>query len=123
MIRLYWHIHHLKLVEYYYGFIKGRRKYIKENKPKDEKALRLRLLKRVKGKLSKRLLKHIEVWGINYLNSKDLLELEKLHLRECKNCTWDGETIFSFKDNRDDYLKKLKRRIKISNSLKRRNKK
>ncbi|MCP4898866.1 MAG: hypothetical protein GY906_17990 [bacterium] len=51
MSKPYWHIHHKTLLEWNTEPIKNRREYIKEYKPKHERALRLRLLKPVKGKL------------------------------------------------------------------------
>ncbi len=47
---MFWHVHHDQLLEYCYGY--GERvRYIKKNKPKDERELRLRLFQLVKGKL------------------------------------------------------------------------
>ena len=48
-----WHVHHDKLIDPLTHPISVRRKYIKENKPKEEIPLRLKLLKVVKGKLPK----------------------------------------------------------------------
>ena len=77
----YWHIHHEKLLELLIEPLKNRIKYIKEVKSKEEKPkkikLRLKLLKRVKGKLPKK-------WA----------DVEKLHKKEC-GCAWDGKTIFT----------------------------
>jgi hypothetical protein len=47
----YWHIHHGTLLEWNTEPIKNRIEYIKNEKPKHERALRLNLLKPVKGKL------------------------------------------------------------------------
>ena len=47
----YWHIHHGCLVEFATEPIENRIKYIREDKPKSEIALRLKLLKPVQGKL------------------------------------------------------------------------
>ena len=55
MTKFYWHIHHDTLLEPLTEPLKNRIDYIKENKPKEEIALRLKLLKPVKGKLSKEL--------------------------------------------------------------------
>jgi len=49
--QFYWHIHHDILLEPLTEPIENRIKFIKENKPKDEIKLRLKLLKPVKGKL------------------------------------------------------------------------
>ncbi len=47
---MFWHVHHDRLLEYCYNYDE-RVRYIKENKPKDERELRLRLFQLVKGKL------------------------------------------------------------------------
>ena len=52
-LKWYFHIHHDILVEPLTEPIKNRIKFIKENKPKDEIKLRLKLMKPVKGKLPK----------------------------------------------------------------------
>ena len=52
-----WHVHHAVLVEPLVEPISVRRKFIRENKPEVEVALRLRLLKVVKGKLPEALTK------------------------------------------------------------------
>ena len=49
--KFYWHVHHEQLVEIALEPIKNRIKYIKEQKPEEERATRLRLLKPVKGVL------------------------------------------------------------------------
>ncbi len=73
----WWHIHHETLYEYLFEPIRARINYIKKGKPKDEVELRLRLLKPVLGKIPNT----EKGW-------------ERLHKKECKNCTWDGKTIF-----------------------------
>ena len=50
-LKWYWHIHHDVLLEPLTEPLRNRIKFIKENKPKDEIELRLKLLKPVKGKL------------------------------------------------------------------------
>ena len=81
--KMYWHIHHEVLVENLYEPLKNRIKYIKEEKAKNETPeqikLRLKLLKKVKCKPE------------NYPVNKE--GWEKLHKKECKNCTWDGNSI------------------------------
>jgi len=74
---LWWHVHHNKLWEPLTEPIRNRINYIKNNKPKEEIELRLRLLKPVLGEFPK----DDEGW-------------EKLHQIECKNCPWNGKTIF-----------------------------
>jgi len=56
-LKYYFHIHHEILVEALTEPLKNRIKYIKENKPKDEIELRLKLIKPVKGKLPSELIK------------------------------------------------------------------
>ena len=60
--KYYFHIHHEVLVETLTEFLKNRIKYIKENKPKDEIELRLRLIKPVKGKLPSKFVKANQAW-------------------------------------------------------------
>ena len=83
--KFYWHIHHETLVEPLTEPLKNRIKYIKEEKSKSETEeqieLRLKLLKKVKGKIV-----------------KDWNKIEALHKRECPNCSWDGKTIFGGKE-------------------------
>ena len=75
----WWHIHHQELYEYLTEPIRARINYIKENKPKDEIELRLRLLKPVLGKIP-----------------TTEAGWKKLHKKECKDCPWDHKkkTIF-----------------------------
>ena len=55
--KFYWHIHHDVLLEPLTEPLKNRIKFIKENKPKDEIELRLKLLKPVRGKLPDEIIK------------------------------------------------------------------
>lgn len=75
----WWHIHHEQLYEYLTEPIRARINYIKENKPKDEIELRLKLLKPVLGKIPTT----EKGW-------------ERLHKKECPKCPWDykKKTIF-----------------------------
>ena len=59
--KFYWHIHHDVLLEPLTQPLKNRIKFIKENKPKDEIELRLKLLKPVKGKLPDEVIKAWEI--------------------------------------------------------------
>ena len=61
-IKFYWHIHHDILLEPLTQPLKNRIKYIKENKPKNEIELRLKLLKPVKGKLPDEVIKAGEAY-------------------------------------------------------------
>jgi hypothetical protein len=79
-VRLYWHIHHQQLVENLTEPLKNRIAYIKSDKPKEEQAIRLKLLKKVKCPINE--LPHTEKgW-------------ERLHKKECKKCPWKNGTIF-----------------------------
>ena len=49
----YWHIHHDVLVEWS-DYISERRRYIRSDKPPEQVGLRLRLLRKVRGKLPDR---------------------------------------------------------------------
>ena len=75
----WWHIHHEQLYEYLTEPIRARINYIKENKPKDEIELRLKLLKPVLGKIP-----------------TTEAGWKKLHKIECPKCPWDykKKTIF-----------------------------
>lgn len=85
-LKMYWHIHHNILVENLTEPLENRIDYIKKENSKTETEeqikLRLKLLKKVKTKI---LPKTKEGW-------------EKLHQKECKNCSWDGNTIFTKKN-------------------------
>ena len=119
-IKFYWHIHHETLIEPLTESLKTRIQYIKNNKPKDEVGLRLRLLKPVKGKLPKEVVKADQAWAKAYqawvkadqarvkayqawvkayqawdkavIKHKD--EIEALHKKEC-GCGWNRKTIFT----------------------------
>ena len=87
-----WHIHHNTLVEpvleEYDGSLAERRRYIKNEKPQHERALRLRLLKYVKGQLPRELI------VLRFSSRAVRAAVERLHKKECPNCPWNGETIF-----------------------------
>ena len=51
---MYWHCHHDKLCEYVYDYDE-RVEYIKNNKPKHEIEIRLKLFQKIKGKLPREL--------------------------------------------------------------------
>ena len=76
-IEVWWHVHHEVLYEVLTEPIRKRINYIKNNKPKDEIETRLRLLKPVLGKFP--------------ITEKGW---ESLHKKECKDCPWNGKTIF-----------------------------
>jgi hypothetical protein len=79
-LKLYWHIHHDQLVENLTEPLKNRIGYIKKEKPKEEVKLRVKLIKKVKAKPKD--------WPITKEG------WEELHKKECKNCSWNGNTIF-----------------------------
>lgn len=112
--RACWHSGHSHLFsfltrkEYLY-----RIKFIKTNKPENERELRLRLLKPVKGKLPAAFVKAnaawvkadaawdtaYAAWDTAYAAfvkalADNLPAIEVLHAKECKDCPWDGKTIF-----------------------------
>jgi len=65
-LKYYFHIHHGILVEALTEPLKNRIKYIKENKPKDEIELRLKLIKPVKGKLPSEFIEADQTWDKAY---------------------------------------------------------
>ena len=94
-----WHVHHDILVEPLTEPIETRRAYIRANKPEQEIATRLRLLKAVKGRLPAKLVEAMKAYDEARKAYDEALEASmpaiiKLHAKECPNCPWDGETIF-----------------------------
>ncbi len=113
---LAFHCHHDKLVEFAYDYDE-RVTFIKESKPEEEIALRLRLFQMIPDeRLSKRgLATYVKAWQAYdkawqacdkarqaYLE-KNIKQLEKLHKELCPNCPWDGETIFTRKDDKGNW--------------------
>ena len=98
-----WHFYHNQLATsiLYSSPIKRRRLDIKANKPSSEHNIRLKLLKVVKGKLPNRIIKLVRE-AIDECRRYDLScekAVIKLHKKECKNCPWNGETIFSAQED------------------------
>jgi len=110
-LKFAWHIHHEILVEPLTEPIENRIKFIKENKPKEEQPLRLKLLKEVKGEIPKSIVKARKAYVkarkacvkagkacdkageacVKKINTnKTLLAL---HKKEC-GCNWNGKNIF-----------------------------
>jgi len=115
----FWHVHHDVLVEWS-DDINERIAYIKKEKPENERALRLKLLKPVMGKLPAKLVKAGEAYGKAwkaydkareaydkareacdkaeeaYDKAKKACkkEIEALHKKECPDCPWTGSSIF-----------------------------
>jgi hypothetical protein len=98
----------MTLVEVAREPIENRRKYIEEHKPKHEIERRLRLLKKVKGRLPLRLryISYVRQYsrGTNYIRydygavdeirDKYTDRINALHKKECPDCPWNGKTIF-----------------------------
>src|SRR3990167_4801535 len=119
-LQFYWHIHHDVLCEPLTEPIENLIKSIKENKPKEEVELRLRLLKPIKSELLK---EFVEAWAEardksrkardkacnawdeadkawkeadevwDKANEAYTTEIEALHKLECPDCNWDGISI------------------------------
>lgn len=103
----YWHLHHLELIEVATEPIKNRIAYIKKYKPLEEVPLRLKLLKKVRGRLSFKLryFSWLEKLNASRYRAESLdyelqnptmyKEIETLHKKECApDCPWNGRTIF-----------------------------
>ena len=91
---MYWHCHHDKLCEWVYDY-QERVDYIKAEKPKNEIKTRLRLFKKIKGKLPKELneawKKWSEAWDKwNEAGKKCEPQLIELHKKECGCKEWNG---------------------------------
>ena len=100
-----WHVHHGILLEWCYDE-QGRRDFIDNHKPPEERELRQRLFKKVQGELPEAYVKAREAddkAGEAYVKAWEAYdkaweackeEILALHAKECPNCPWDGETIF-----------------------------
>ena len=104
---LAWHVHHDKLCERLTEPIESRIECIRDNKPKNEIDTRLRLLKVVKDQArAERALKKYNAIVSKPRSDYDAIEskawsdsgLDALHEEECKDCPWDGKTIFPKKE-------------------------
>ena len=101
---MFWHCHHDILCEWVYDY-QERADYIKTKKPENEIETRLRLFKKIKGKLPKEYVeaweKYVEAWkkyveaGKKYFKAwkKFKPEIEALHKKECGCKEWNGETL------------------------------
>jgi len=113
-IKFAWHVHHEILAEPLTEPIEDRIAYIRESKPIAEQELRLRLLKPVVGILPAKYAAaragynaaragYNAAWAeydaararYDAAGAEYTPEIEALHLQECPNCPWNGETIFS----------------------------
>ena len=102
-----WHVHHRILVEELQGpnGLIERQSFIKTEKPYRERERRLRLLKVVKNQellaslmASMEKLLHKLPDGIQgKIRARILQAINDLHAHECKECPWDGHTIFPTK--------------------------
>ena len=121
-----WHIHHTQLLELSTEPLKKRAKYILEEKPEDERKLRLQLMRPVlhPEKFPKQLIKASAELGkarakadkarakadkayaelgkaraeVGKAYAEWNKEIEALHREECPNCPWYGGTIFPSTD-------------------------
>lgn len=88
-----WHEFHNQLLTYCFDFA-YRIETIEHNKPASEKPTRLKLFRFVKGELPAAFVKtrdrHI-ISGLVLLVHNE--EIEALHKKECKHCTWNGEEL------------------------------
>ena len=108
---MFWHCHHDKLCEWVYDY-QERVDYIKAEKSNNEIKTRLRLFKKIKGKLPKELdeaskkyyearKKKDEAWEKYYeawkkyheAREKYMPQLIKLHKKECNCKEWNGERL------------------------------
>jgi len=101
---MFWHCHHDKLYEWVYDY-QERVDYIKKEKPKNEIETRLRLFKKIKGKLPNELIeawkrydeaekKCDEAWKkYHEAEKKYLPQLIELHKKECNCKEWNGEKL------------------------------
>ena len=79
-----WHVHHKVLFEALSEPIENRIEYIKENKPESEVEIRLRLIQKVQDQDGlKKAMRN---------NNHNAIQI--IHKKECKDCPWDGRTIF-----------------------------
>lgn len=103
----YWHIYHDVLLEWTTEPIEHRIEYIQTEKPEHERALRLRLLRPVRGSLPASVVEArravVEAWraygearrAYAATLSAHADEINALHAQECEpDCSWDGQTIF-----------------------------
>ena len=79
--KAYWHIHHETLVELNTEPIKTRIAYIMREKPKSEIAVRLRLLRPVKGALPAKFAKFVKACEAHVKASGVLLRASEAHVK------------------------------------------
>lgn len=119
-VKYCWHKYHDVLMSPVTEPIKNRRAFIRKHKPKYQRALRLRLLKRVRGTVlldraakaaydaridlatiekGKGLQGALHALAAAWASYETELRnfkanIELLHAEECPGCPWDGRTIF-----------------------------
>ena len=122
-VEFMWHIHHHILVEPLVRPVKDRQRYIKTEKPKSERELRLRLLKPVMGSLPEAYVKAAQAYvdataaphgtpgryvaiddakGRMVKARRENTEaINALHELECLDCPWDAKrrSIFPVRHN------------------------
>lgn len=97
MSQFAWHIHHKILIERIdAGGLAARRQYIRHHKPTSEVKLRLRLLKRVRGKVPWTIENNL-YYGLSSLSKSQRRYINALHKKECKRCPWNPRTQTIFK--------------------------
>ena len=124
-IKFYWHIHHDVLLEPLTQPLKNRIKFIKENKPKNEIELRLKLLKPVRGKLPDEVVKarkvYVKAQEAYYKAQEASDKVRKAHdkawetydkARKAYDKAWE-----TYDKAREDYDKTLKKYSKEINEL------
>lgn len=93
-----WHMYHNQIMSAmrHLAPIKHRKLTIRANKDPSEHALRFRLLKRVKTKLPATITLAVEkdFRLSRHTDFNDNKFIKRLHKHECKNCPWDGRSIF-----------------------------
>ena len=91
-----WHVHHTRLYETLQGGgLAERQKYIRKEKPSNERPRRLRLLQPVKNQeLLSALVAATGAGPSAGIHRRLNNIIHTLHSEECKRCTWDGKTIF-----------------------------
>jgi len=103
-----WHVHHDRLVEILTAPMQERIDFINESKAERERPLRLRLFKLVKNQsliasideaYEKARATADEAYEKVMAPAYEAYEkaINDLHEKECRNCPWNGETIFSGK--------------------------
>ena len=114
MTKFAWHVHHTVLMEPLTDTLRRRAVYIEAIKPPWQIKLRLRLMRKVRGKLPPEVIEagraYVKAWNSKEPLKPQLYEaarvannkavaahmpyIETLHRLECPSCPWNGHTIF-----------------------------